>query len=345
MKKALSVILKIAAVLLAFSILTLLFMPKYIEKNADGRITAEYYREKTDIDVIFVGSSTVHSGVSPMTLYKEYGISSYTRSNSSQVIALSYYMAEDAVKRNKPKLVVCDVGFIYQDFDFVDEGASRKALDSMRWSKSKSDAIKELMDESENYIDYVFPILRFHSRWNDLSSEDLKYLIYKPSVTYNGQLLRFDTVSPDVDYNPYMLEEGTVAGDENMAYLKKLCELCKNNDIDLLFIKMPMIEGNYSRSLDKQVSDFASENGTLYHNFIEDFDEIGLTKDEFADGHHLNSIGAEKYSKVLGQYIKDNYDIPDVRQDAKIKAVFDKKLDKYENAIKNRIPSEADSVD
>ena len=37
MKKTINIIIKIISVLLAFSLLTMLFMPKYIEKNTDGR--------------------------------------------------------------------------------------------------------------------------------------------------------------------------------------------------------------------------------------------------------------------------------------------------------------------
>ena len=44
-KKSFGIIIKVVSVIIAFQLLTLLFMPKYIEKNNDGRITAEYYRE------------------------------------------------------------------------------------------------------------------------------------------------------------------------------------------------------------------------------------------------------------------------------------------------------------
>lgn len=340
-EKIFGIALRIIAVILAFSLLTLLFMPKYIEKNTDGRIMPEFYREKTAIDVDFIGSSTVQAGISPMTLYREYGITSYDRSNSSQVMALSYYVAEDTIKRNKPKLIVLDVGFIYQSFDFVDEGASRKSLDGMRWSKSKSEAIKAMMDDTEHYIDYVFPILRFHSRWNDLSLEDIKYLVYKPTVTNNGQLLKFESRGSEYDYNPYMLESSILACSENMEYLQCLTYLCKENDVELLLIKMPLVSGNWSREIDNQISSFAAENGIIYKNFIDDFDAIGLVQEtDFSDSQHMNVYGAEKFTKVLGKYIIENYGIRDRRDDPNIEKAFKEKLDRYEYAIEHQIPTE-----
>ena len=340
-KKSFGVIIKVVSVILAFQLLTLLFMPKYIEKNNDGRITAEYYREKTDIDVIFTGSSTVHAGVSPMVLYRDYGITAYDRSGSSQVMALSYYLTEEAIKRNKPELVVADVGFIYQPFDYVDEGASRKSLDGMKWSKSKSDAVKAVMDPTENYMDYVFPVLRFHSRWNDLCLEDLKYWVYKPDVTSNGQLLQFEDGGKTALYDPMMLDEGTLACDENIAYLQKMIDLCKANGVQILLMKMPFIEGNWCQSIDDQISSLAKANDVKYVNFINEFDSFGFDQNtDFSDGQHMNSFGAEKFTNALGKYITDNYSVTDRSKEAKVAAVFDKKLEKYNYAMENKISTD-----
>lgn len=333
-KNLIVIIFKVCVAIALFVCLNLLFMPKYIEENTDGRITAEFYREKTPIDVIFTGSSLVHAGISPMVMYREYGISAYDRSNSSQTIALSYYIAEDTIKRNKPKLIVADVGFIYEAADYVDEGASRKSLDGMKWSSSKVNAIKAMMDETEYFTDYMFPILRFHSRWNDLKSEDIKYLFYKPTVTANGQLIQFDLFDGAVSYDPYHLDEGVIACDENMEYLQKLADLCKENDVQLALIKMPSYECNWNKDLDKQMSDFADLNGIKYKSFIEDYDSIGLELEDLTDRQHMNSYGAEKFSTVLGEYIVNNYSVSDVREDNSIKAVFDKKLERY-NTLMN----------
>ena len=340
-KKIAGIITAVVAVLVAFSLLTMLFMPKYIQTNTDGRLTAEYYREKTNIDVITVGASTVQAAISPMVLYRDYGITAYNRSNSSQVMALSYYMVEDAIRCNKPELVICDVGFIYEPEDYVDEGSSRKSLDTMKWSKSKSDAIKAMMDPSESYMDYVFPILRFHSRWNDLNAEDLKYWVYKPTVTSNGQILQFKKGAADKDFNPYQLEEGSMACDKNMDYLQKMADLCKDKGVQLILIKLPWVEGNWCKSIDAQICDFAAENNLVYRNFIDEYETLGFAQTEdFTDGQHMNSYGAEKFSKVLGAYIKDNYTITDRSKDKKCIAVFNKKLEKYNYAFDNQIPTE-----
>lgn len=341
MRKLFSIIAKIICVIIAFSLLTMLFMPKYIEKNVDGRITAEYYREKTPIDVIFVGASTVQADISPMTLYREYGITAYDRSGPSQVVPISYAVIMDSIKRNKPELVVMDVGFIYQPDDYVDEGASRKSLDSMRWSKYKANCINAVMGPTENYLDYVFPILRFHSRWNDLNLEDLKYWVYKPNVTYNGQVLQFSDEGRYEEVNHYMLDSSVVASERTMMYLQMIVDACNENNVQLLFIKLPLIKGNWNEAIDNQVTDFAIDNKVNYYCLTESFEEIGLDiNSDYTDGQHMNSYGAEKFSVFIGKYIKDNYSVSDRTLDESTKNVFDRKLEKYEDSIKNKKPSE-----
>lgn len=337
LKNCIFVVLKICLALFLFTALTLLFMPKYIEKNNDGRITAEYYRENTPIDIVFTGSSLVHAGISPMVLYRDFGITAYDRSNSSQTIALSYYTVEEVIKRNKPELIVADVGFIYESPNFIDEGASRKSLDNMKWSTTKYNAIKAMLGEEESFIDYVFPILRFHSRWNDLSGEDLKYWFYKPTVTANGQLLQFDKNEDYLDYNPYKLDENRVADDKNIEYLQKICDLCKQSDVQLLLIKMPCVQGNWSTAINNQIIDLAEKNNVIYKNYTDDFDTFSFDIfEEYVDPQHMNSIGAEKFTNALGEFIKENFDISDRRNNGRIKAVFDKKLQKYEECITNQ---------
>ena len=64
MRKIIKICLITAASLFLFLTLNLLFMPKYIEEDNDGRITAEFEREKLNNDVLFVGSSLVQISMS-----------------------------------------------------------------------------------------------------------------------------------------------------------------------------------------------------------------------------------------------------------------------------------------
>ena len=83
------IIINIAAVCLAVVVLVLLqrlFMPKYMSSIHEGNLIEEYYDEVKEHDVIFVGDCEVFSNVSPITLWEEYGITSYIRGSAQQLI-------------------------------------------------------------------------------------------------------------------------------------------------------------------------------------------------------------------------------------------------------------------
>ena len=127
-----------------------IFIPKYVEDNQDGRVTEEFYREKTDLDVLFFGSSTVYNAISPVYLYENYGFSSYVRANASQTLWQSYYLLEEMLGYETPKVVVFNV-LSMKYGEPQKEAYNRMAIDGMRMSSSKISAIKASMSDKESF--------------------------------------------------------------------------------------------------------------------------------------------------------------------------------------------------
>ena len=332
-------VISILVTLLVLVFLNQLFMPKYIDENIDGRITPEFYNEKLPVDVLFVGSSTVHYGISPVVMFNEYGFTSFDRSNSSQTANMAKYFISESFRINKPKLVVYDVSFLRLTPNDKDEPSTRKAVDYMHMSLDKLKLVKNEMCEDETFYDYIFPLFRYHSRWNDLKTEDYKYVIRKPQVTSNGFLI--NTEVNDLDFIPepeYNVAEGTKLDDGSVEILNNIIKLCKDNDVDLMLIRVPTNNNNWGNSYDEQLTSIAEQNNISYTNFTKDINEIGIDfcTDSFDEGMHLNNAGAEKFSKYLGNIIKNNYELTDRRNDEKFVTVWDKKTEWYENAKANQ---------
>ena len=109
MKK--KIIAAIAAFLLAAILLFAagaLVMPKYVE-NPEGRLVGEYYSQAGENDVIFLGDCEVYESFVPAVLWEKYGISSYVRGSSQQLIWQSYYLLEEMMRTETPKAVVFNV--------------------------------------------------------------------------------------------------------------------------------------------------------------------------------------------------------------------------------------------
>lgn len=331
-KKIIRAVAMAAIAIFLFVSLNLLFMPKYIEENREGRITPEFYREKTNDDVIFVGSSTVNSAVNPIVLWDDYGITSYDRSGASQTSWISYYMIKDAIEVSDPKMVVVDMSFFRYGDDYCEEPENRKALDGMRFSHTKFQCLRTCMNEDEKYVDYVFPIGRFHTRWQDLKAEDWKYLYHKPTITFSGYIPEYET--EPAEGNPLDREEIDVRmSQRNILFLENIIGICQNNGIQLLLIKIPSFDPKWGDAFDRDILSVADVHTVRYIDFDSYADEIGIDYriDTNDAGRHLNDAGAEKFTRYLGKYLVDNYVLTDHRNDQAFEKIWKEKSERYHN--------------
>ena len=187
---AVIITLLVAAGVLFF--LERLLVPKYVDDVVEGAFVAEYYKEENkDFDVIFIGDCEVYENFSPVVLWNEYGINSYIRGSAEQYIWQSYYLLEDTLRYHKPQVVVFNIQSL-QFNESQSEAYNRMSIEGMRWSASKVGAIKASMTEDEHFIEYVFPLLRYHSRWNELTKADFEYMFHSKQVTHNGYFMRID---------------------------------------------------------------------------------------------------------------------------------------------------------
>ena len=154
-----------------------LVMPKYQSVSIEGSLTEEYYRETLPHDVLFIGDCEVFSNVSPIALFNEYGITPYIRGSAQQLVWQSYYLLEDALKTDAPKVVVFNV-LALKYGEPQSEAYNRMTIDGMRFGAAKLGAIRASMTEGEDPVSYLFPLLRFHARWNELSEEDVRCLFF-----------------------------------------------------------------------------------------------------------------------------------------------------------------------
>lgn len=329
-KKILSYTALILVILILFLFLQKLLMPKYMTQIVEGALIAEYYSEKNkNHDVIFIGDCEVYENFSPITLWEKYGITSYIRGSAQQLIWHSYYLLEDTLKYEKPDIVVFSVLSMMYDTP-QKEAYNRMSIDGMPLSMTKINAAKASMLPEEELITYIFPLLRYHSRWSELTGEDFKYWFKKEQIAHNGYLMRVDVKPVDTFPTPRKLADYRF-GDKAYEYLDKIVKLCKDNDIELVFLKAPSLYPHWYDEWDAQMVEYAEKNDLLYINTLKHLEEIGLdfSTDTYDAGLHLNLSGAVKSSVFLGNILKSEFNIADKRQDEKLKAVWDEKIEAY----------------
>lgn len=328
-KKILINAVAICVAVLILGFIQRLLMPKYMTEIPEGNLVEEYYDEVKKHDVILIGDCEVFSNVSPITLWENYGITSYIRGSAQQLIWQSYYLLEETLSYEKPDVVVYNVLAMKYN-EPQKEAYNRLTLDGMKLSKSKIGAINASMMDDEDFITYLFPILRYHSRWSDLSSEDFKYVFKKDTLSHNGYLMRIDIKPVNIIPKGKKLPNYQF-GENSYYYLEKMTKLCKDNDIELILIKSPSVYPYWYEEWDEQMVTFAKENNITYINFLNVVDEIGIdySTDTFDGGLHLNLSGAEKFSLYLGKILSETYGVADQRENAEIKKIWDEKVDFY----------------
>lgn len=328
-KTVLYIVSALVVALAGLWLLQRLLEPKYMHGIVEGAMIAEYYNEDMDHDVVFVGDCELYENISPAVLWEDYGINSYIRGSAQQLIWQSYYLMEETLKYEKPKVFVFNVLSMKYN-EPQKEAYNRMTLDGMRWSASKVGSIRASMLPEENFIEYVFPILRFHSRYSELEQDDLTHLFDRQPVTHNGYYMRVD-VKPAEN-----VPEGKPLGDyrfgENAySYLDKMVELCEKNGVELVLVKAPSLYPYWYDEWDEQMEEYAEAHGLKYYNFLDDIEEIGLdfSVDTYDAGLHLNLSGAEKLSKYFGGILRDACGLESRRGEAALETAWEEKLAAY----------------
>ena len=210
--------------LLLFLGIQRLVVPKYQEELVEGSMTREYYKEDKNHQILFLGDCEVYSSYSPITLFNEFGYTSYIRGNSQQTLAASYYILKETLHYEIPKIVIFSVNALRYGKEYEKESYHRLLLDNMKNSPIKYDLIESFKVEGETFLSYLFPIFRYHSRIFQLTKEDFKYYFKTKPITHNGYLMRVDSVPVTTIYQGKPLSNYTFE-EKNMEYLEKIRKL------------------------------------------------------------------------------------------------------------------------
>ena len=315
MKKIFKHIIKILIfiALLIFIILKVgdFLEPEWNDEWINTAIVLDFYKlPKNSVDVLAIGSSQIIKGFSALELYKNYGLSAYGIGTEQQSLMNSYAFIKESLKYQNEKVVLFETKMTFEE---TPEPQNRKGIDNMKFSPNKMQLIIKDSKQREslgNFFSLLFPVTRFHARWDEMI-HSINYLGTQSFPNYRGYSLS-NEISGDLTFNT--LDETVTERREyyknNEKNLQDIIDLCKENNITLIFYKNPDKDWDMERY--NTVKDMADKNGIPYIDFnLKKYaDEIGFkysSDSQFLN--HLNIYGAEKVTNYLGKYIKDNYDL------------------------------------
>lgn len=311
-------ILKVICFIVILSVLFFQFEKVFNFKYGDGiySLSCFYEEPENSIDVLCFGSSHVFENINTGVLWSEYGIADFNLCGSVQPIWNTYYYMKEALKTQRPKVMIVDIYGTIQTEDYTDHSRIIKNNYGLKFSKDKIDSIL-VSSPKESWLDYLMEHSNYHNRYSEIGRSDfVEHLGMGNYKHWKGFGLNTATQSIS-EPKEFYTNEITKLTDKVTEYLLKIIDLSKQNNIPLLLIKTP-----YKITLDDQrkyntVEKIAKENNIPFVNFNLYYKEIGLDFNiDYADNNHMNHLGNVKFSRYFAEYLKDNYDIPDRRGDS-----------------------------
>lgn len=305
-----------------------------------------YDLEENSVDVLFLGTSHMEYGVSPMEIYGYNNIVSYNLGTTAQSIEVSYYLANEFMKKQNPKVVMLDSSNLFYD---TSEGAAwRYVLDSMKFSTNKIEfgldyANNESVNCTDDLLSTFVPMYKYHSRWKELSGGDF---FLNPNKSFmngyymwsgvkaspctvevmNNEMGYFSELETDggivYEYEAdagidnydveYIIDISDEITDKAEFYLKKIIELCQQNDCQLILTKVPSMyfpqfyNGAWTLKKYNEARRIAEKYQLDFVDILYDENlDIDWNTDSGDGGKHLNILGAEKVSRYYADYLQN----------------------------------------
>lgn len=274
-------------------------------------------KEKVDIDVLCIGGSSTYVYWIPMIAYEDYGISSYNYSESAMHPGLIKGLLEESYSMCSPKLYVIDI----RGFEVLESRPETYNIGGFQTYTCAFPYGKKRFD----MIHYAYPFVQFDA--SELSLH-LDLLINHSSLyqniyaniknDYNTSTTKGAYIEKREYANVPLNDYSYVTGrkelkEDTKKILTDLLDYIKDKDLPVLFlINAYSFSGEEERSVYNSISDVINEYGYSCLDTNLHYDEIGLDgSTDFYNVNHVNALGAEKYTKWLSSWLKDNYDLKD----------------------------------
>ncbi|WP_026503690.1 hypothetical protein [Butyrivibrio sp. NC3005] len=261
---------------------------------------------ENEVDVLFFGSSVVVNGIIPQLLYDDYKLKTYVLGSQQQSIITSYYWMREALKSQKPKAIVLETRYLYED---TGEEFYRLATDPMRLSINKFEYVRKICEKEkeQSFVGYFLKNIRYSGRWKDLRAEDFRSEVIKDtSLLGFGPFPYIETTEfePFVSKNKYDRTEISL---DKLEYLNKISELCKENGIKLILYTTPR---DMTDGIHNELEEYANNHNAFYWDLNEKkyFNQLGVQEGETVI-NHCNPQGAMRLSKLIGKMIDENINI------------------------------------
>ena len=277
---------------------------------------AGYYEEREDsLDAVYIGSSNCYAFWNSVVAWEEYGIAIYPYTCNAQPFEAAEYLIKEARKTQSEAMFIINLNTITDGSDISVE-QMHYLLDYMPLSRNKLE-LTHFLAEKGSYslserLEFYFPLVRYHSRWNELQPEDFTYEVdgLKGTIHYASYLKKsFDLSS----VYKTSVEENELP-DTTLETLDSLLNYCDQENIRVLFVTVPQSRSSEDRGTIDTLAELISERGYDVLSLLNTPERLGLDlEQDFYNERHTNIHGSIKFTQYFSEYLIEKYGFQDKR--------------------------------
>lgn len=350
LKKALSLVLFVAVFIQSFIFLSkgLAENKDSAITGMEKRLSFAYRGEdENSLDVVLLGNSDLYRGFSSLDFFQEHGVTSAESGMPKSELKLMYNTVKDMFKTQQPKIVVLEVDGFYteplslkteisrrlklnkgldgeEDIEFDPEEDIEEQIKEAEEEGTRSTGVrrkikqlKKAVDEGDSaiisYINYYYPLIKYHGNWKtktlaDLVSGNKDYYRFssRGMAASNYVLSRKD---PNMNYMDKPYDPKVKLSDKSLDYFDKIVKLCKKNNAELVLLGIPSA-ATWTYQKSDEVQALADKYGIKFYDYNmhypEGFDWRYHTKDS---GNHLNYSGALVVTHEFGNALVKDFNL------------------------------------
>ncbi len=279
--------------------------------------------EKNTVDVIFTGTSGIDRYYISAKGFEDYGVTAYPLTSDAQSAWLSVNMLEEAKRTQDFKLAVIDMRPFTTKYNkkiqSIEAGVRYVTDTNCLSLKNRLNAIGKSLpklqtlapDHEFDKKSFYLPLIQHHSAWENMQEfideyayADLGFYMSPTRTVVTTEAFEDKTGQVDTRQPLHPVAEES---------LNELLDYLDTQDFEVLFLNTPQGRSEEEMALNNSLCDILSERGYKYL-MCEITDDYDMEKDFYNSGH-VNFYGAEKFTDYFAQYLKDNYELTDRRND------------------------------
>ncbi len=267
------------------------------------------------LQAVYIGNSGVYRFWQPAAAWDCEGIAVMNLATASMPGVATQYLMEETLKTQNVDMFIVDLR-AFTDSE-LNEANLHNIIDFLPLNFNRLSLVTRLCVYQHYWpyeaLEYYFPVLRFHARWNELEAADFR-LAEDDGTKCSYYTSSFLEDVQDEQTRFAVSEERTEPQKRAVRAFEQLMDYCEENEITVLFVAAPLLEHVNQKERLNWFADMARERGFGVVNFNERavYDAVGLELDDFMDNTHTNIFGSIKFTRYLAEYLAENYGLADL---------------------------------